>query len=121
MRCVFVFGLYCRPCVACVAYDSLESACRHMKTDLKVDFQAAVRMQRTQIMRRRSPQIKQVWPPGSADTVCPRRPLMTQVQHWASICVPSLKFVGFAVRKIWCTMCVSINGPGDLDLGPGDL
>ena len=23
-------------------------------------------------------------PPGSADTVCPRRPLMTQVQHWAN-------------------------------------
>jgi len=25
-----------------------------------------------------------VWPPGSADTVCPRRPLMTQVQRWAN-------------------------------------
>jgi len=23
------------------------------------------------------------WPPGSTDTVCPRRTLMTQVQHWA--------------------------------------
>ena len=33
----------------------------------------------------------------------------------SSIRVPSLKFVGFAVRKIWRTMCVSINGPGDLD------
>ena len=22
-------------------------------------------------------------PPGSAYTICPRRPLMTQVQHWA--------------------------------------
>jgi len=31
-------------------------------------------------------------------------------------CVPSLKFVGLAVRKIWCTMCVCINGPGDLEL-----
>jgi len=30
--------------------------------------------------------------------------------------VSSLKFVGLAVRKIWRTMCVSINGPGDLDL-----
>ena len=34
----------------------------------------------------------------------------------SSIRVPSLKFVGLAVRKIWRTMCVSINGPGDLDL-----
>ena len=25
---------------------------------------------------------QEVWPPGSADTVCPRRPLMTHVQHW---------------------------------------
>ena len=78
----------------------------------------------------------------------PRRPLMTQVQHWAkmaqtdhvtlpsltfdlgghgacgwsgsssSIYIPSLKFVGLAIRKIWRTMCVSINGPGDLDLRP---
>ena len=31
-------------------------------------------------------------------------------------CVPSLKFVGLAVRKIWCTMCVSINGPDLLTL-----
>jgi len=36
----------------------------------------------------------------------------------SSIRVPSLKFVGLAVRKIWRTMCVSINGPGDLDLWP---
>ena len=28
----------------------------------------------------------------------------------SSICTPSLKFVGLAVRKIWRTMCVSING-----------
>jgi len=27
-------------------------------------------------------------------------------------------FVGLAIRKIWRTMCVSINGPGDLDLWP---
>jgi len=26
------------------------------------------------------------------------------------------RFVGLAVRKIWRTMCVRINGPGDLDL-----
>jgi len=26
-----------------------------------------------------------VWLPGSADMVCPRRPLMTQVQHWAKM------------------------------------
>ena len=26
---------------------------------------------------------QELWPPGSADTVCPRRPLMTLVQHWA--------------------------------------
>jgi len=39
----------------------------------------------------------------------------------SSICVPSLKFVGLAIRKIRRTMCVSINGPGDLDLWPFDL
>jgi len=32
-----------------------------------------------------------------------------------------LKFVGLAVRKIWRTMCVSINGPGDIDLRPFGL
>ena len=26
---------------------------------------------------------KEVWPPGSVDTLCSRRPLMTQVQHWS--------------------------------------
>ena len=141
-----------------------------------------------------------MWPPGSANTVCPRPPLMTQVQHFVSwikksrdetyrrcelmtltfdlgghrdclsyaswyfvrvrsanfgdtttvrfwfmghtaqtdyvtltfdlgghgacgwcgssysICIPSLKFVGLFVRKIWGTMCESINGPGNLDL-----
>ena len=35
----------------------------------------------------------------------------------SSICVPNLKFVALAVRK----MCVSINGPGDLDIWPFDL
>ena len=30
----------------------------------------------------------------------------------SSIRIPSLKFVGLAVRKIWCTTCVSINRPG---------
>ena len=34
----------------------------------------------------------------------------------SSIHTPSLKFVGLAVRKIWCTMCVSINGPDLLTL-----
>ena len=33
-----------------------------------------------------------------------------------SISVPSLKFVRLAVRKTWHTMCVSINGLGDIDL-----
>ena len=92
---------------------------------------------------------QEVWPPGSAVTVWPRRSLMTQtqVQHgsdWSrdlatltfdlrghgacSWCGsssfvrrPSWNFVGFAIQKIWCTMCVSINGPGDLDLWPFDL
>ena len=90
-----------------------------------------------------------MWPLGSADTVCPHWPLMTQIQHWAktaqtdhvtlrpwpltwevthgacgwcrsspSIRIPSLKFVGLAVRKIRRTMCVSINGPGSIDLWP---
>jgi len=36
----------------------------------------------------------------------------------SSIRISSLKFVGLAVRNIWCTMCVSINEPGDLDLWP---
>jgi len=101
-------------------------------------------------MRCRSPQIKQVWPPGSADTVCPRRPIMTHVAYsigsrglrlitwpcdldleghgacgWcgssSSIRVSSLKFVCLAVRKICCTMCVSVNRPGDLDLWFFDL
>ena len=39
----------------------------------------------------------------------------------SSIHTPSLKFVGLAIRKIWHTMCVSINGPGDLELWPFDL
>jgi len=28
--------------------------------------------------------IQEVWPPGSADTVCPRQPVITQVQHFVS-------------------------------------
>jgi len=28
---------------------------------------------------------QEVWPPGSADTLCPRRTLMAQVQHWAKM------------------------------------
>ena len=32
----------------------------------------------------------------------------------SSIRAVSLKFVGLAVRKIWRTVCVSINEPGDL-------
>jgi len=44
MLCVFrVFDCDAIRCVACVAYDNLETACRPMKTDLKVGFQAAVR------------------------------------------------------------------------------
>jgi len=84
---------------------------------------------------------------GFGDTLCPRRPLMTLGQDgsdWSrelatltfdlwghgacswcgsstSIHIPSLKFVGLAVRKIRRTMCVSINGPGDLDLCTFDL
>jgi len=38
-----------------------------------------------------------------------------------SIRIPSSKFVGLAIRKIWRTMCVSINGPGDPNLWPFDL
>ena len=36
----------------------------------------------------------------------------------SSIHIPSLKFVGLGIRKIWHTMCVSINWPGDPDLWP---
>jgi len=32
----------------------------------------------------RTPLQQEVWPPGSADTVCPRPPLMTQVQYFVS-------------------------------------
>ena len=39
----------------------------------------------------------------------------------SSIRLPSLKFVGLAIRKILRTMCVSISGPGDLDRWPFDL
>jgi len=39
----------------------------------------------------------------------------------SSIRIPSLKFVGLAIRKIWRTMCVRINGSGDPDLWPFDL
>jgi len=34
----------------------------------------------------------------------------------SSVRIPSLKFVGLSVRKIWRTICVSINGSSDLDL-----
>ena len=101
--------------------------------------------------------VNKKWPPGLADTVCPRPPLMTQAPHffpelrrgrdetyrlcermtltfdleghdacgWCgssfSMRIASLKFVGLAIRKIWPTMCVSINRPGDPDLWPFDL
>ena len=39
----------------------------------------------------------------------------------SSIRIPSLKFVGLAILKIWRTMCVSINGPSDPYLWPFDL
>jgi len=39
----------------------------------------------------------------------------------SSIRTPCLKFVGLAIRKIWRTMCVSINGPGDPALWSFDL
>ena len=43
-------------------------------------------------------------------------PLADAGRQSSSIRVSSLKFAGLVVRKIWRTMCVSINGPGDLDL-----
>jgi len=39
----------------------------------------------------------------------------------SSIHISSLKFVDLAVRKIWRTMCLSVNGPGDLDLWPFNI
>ena len=39
----------------------------------------------------------------------------------SSIRVPRLKFVSLGVQKIWRTMCVNINRPGDPDLWPFDL
>jgi len=38
-----------------------------------------------------------------------------------AIRTPSLKFVRLAIRKTWSTICVSIYGPGDLDLCSFDL
>jgi len=35
-----------------------------------------------------------------------------------SVCVPSLKFVGLTVRKIWRNSGLSISRPDDLDLWP---
>ena len=71
-----------------------------------------------------------MWPPGSADTVCPARvqrcnyPLFTPLYSWpwqliaCSIGVAILKFVGLPVRKTWHTSGLSISRPGDLDLWP---
>jgi len=39
----------------------------------------------------------------------------------SSIRIPNLNFVALGTRKIWRTMCVSINGPRDPDLWPFDL
>ena len=44
----------------------------------------SVRSSVTNLVNRYFENEQEVWPPGSADTVSPRRPLMTQVQHWAS-------------------------------------
>jgi len=38
-----------------------------------------------------------------------------------SVCVPSFKFVGLPIRKIWRTSGLSISRPGDLDLWPLSL
>jgi len=45
------------------------------KTGPPLDFQ----MTQTNLVQYK----QEVWPPGSADTACPRQPLMTQVQHCA--------------------------------------
>ena len=42
--------------------------------------------------------------------------LVTDAGLRATVCVPSLKFVGLPVRKIYDIYCVSINRPCDLDL-----
>jgi len=87
-----------------------------------------------------------VWLSGSAATVCPPQASddtgTALGQDWShdlatlifnlgghgafcwcgssSIRIPSLKFLRLAIRKIWWTMCVIINGPGMMltfDLG----
>ena len=89
-------------------------------------------------------------PPASNDTdntICPHRPLMTQIWYWAKtaqdwsrdlatltwpwsswhlwltwviVLHPYTKFeVRRPIWKIWCTMCVSINWPSDHDLETG--
>jgi len=60
------------------------------------------------------------------ETLRPSSLTLAVVRLWlmrvsSSISVPSLKLVSLAVLKIWHTMCVSIYGPGDLDLWPFHL
>ena len=52
---------------------------------------------------------QEVWPPGSADTVCPRPPLMTQVQHFVSRIKNRQRW---DVQTMWAY---------DLDLWPFDV
>jgi len=66
--------------------------------------------------------IEEVWSPGSADTVCRRRRLMTQVQHW----IKTAQTENVILRRLPLTLhivapfvkydvrCVSSDGPGDL-------
>jgi len=85
---------------------------------------------------------QEVWPPGSADTVCPAglyrhrysigpsaidlwlwRSWRLWLMRWSSsIRIQTLKFVGLAVRR-YVARCVwaLINGPGGLEHWPFDL
>jgi len=63
----------CLPCLVDIRKRVHELSCIHSKW--QADRQAD---------RQTTPIQKEVWPPGSADTVCPRSPLMAQVQHFVS-------------------------------------
>jgi len=49
---------------------------------------------------------QEVWPPGSADRVCPRQPLMTQVQHCAK---RRLRLITLFRQLHWLNAAEQIN------------
>ena len=99
-----------------------------MRLWLNVNFKLGIRMEdddpqqpqahyppRSKIKVARSrDQSEPSWPNAVYSVIRGRRGILTWPNQAATHLVSSLKFVGLAVRKIWRTMYVSINGPGDL-------